>query len=353
MFGNGGPGMDFVREAGTRKPNPEEAIASWAKVETLLKDETANGVQWSNPEARAKYIELPQPLLRPYGCGPIAPGAWWCLKTYPRILELRDESRMGPQMEALGDRTFKRAYIRGLKQLTTSGSDKVKVVKSAFQRIIGYPYWHLYMFPFGVTMLKTLNAHGTEGNQTLSNYIKNLQEWEHTQKAERQGSVTLCGRGFIQPFAAAAADILYLCNTSGYLERYVYTLGIVLWCKRQGVNVLQYEKASGSKHLGSAKSSAGRMLLTRERYMYLFGSIVAHRRVMETNRYDVGGNWLEYLDMLQRLENELVDAFGIDRYTMSSVTGKLIMENADTFGCDINTLKQHFPQAAKLSLKSK
>ena len=50
----------------------------------------------------------------------------------------------------------------------------------------------------------------------------------------------------INPYAVACADILYLCNTGGYLERFVYIVGIIMWAKRNGVNLLQQHSRKNS-----------------------------------------------------------------------------------------------------------
>ena len=47
---------------------------------------------------------------------------------------------------------------------------------------------------------------------------------------------------FINPHSVTAADILYLCNTTNYLERYMYIIGIIIWAKRYGCNLLRYIK---------------------------------------------------------------------------------------------------------------
>jgi hypothetical protein len=41
----------------------------------------------------AKNVELCNPMVRPYGCGPVAPADWVVLRTYQKIVELRDEIR--------------------------------------------------------------------------------------------------------------------------------------------------------------------------------------------------------------------------------------------------------------------
>ena len=46
-----------------------------------------------NPKEIADNVEMLVPLIRPYGCGPVAPSNDLVLRTYDRILEVRNEMR--------------------------------------------------------------------------------------------------------------------------------------------------------------------------------------------------------------------------------------------------------------------
>lgn len=62
------------------------------------------------PQQIRDNTEMMTPLVRPYGCGPVAPADWLVLRTYQRIVEMRDEMRMDEDGLCIGDRTFKRRY---------------------------------------------------------------------------------------------------------------------------------------------------------------------------------------------------------------------------------------------------
>lgn len=46
-------------------------------------------------------------------------------------------------------------------------------------------------------------------------------------------------------YSVTMADVLYLCNTTGYLDRYTYMIGILIWAKRHGYNLLVHRRPQG------------------------------------------------------------------------------------------------------------
>jgi hypothetical protein len=104
----------------------------------------------------------------------------------------------------------------------------------------------------------------------------------------------------------ASADILYLCNTGGYLERYVYIIGVLIWAKRHGFNLLHHRRPGRSANKLDE-------YYTLEKHLHIFGSILLHQWVMESNKLDVGGNWGEMMQVLQHLLAEAMADFGIDK----------------------------------------
>ena len=149
------------------------------------------------PKELAENIELLVPLIRPYGCGPVAPSDDIVLRTYDKILELRDEIRFTELGLAVGDRTFVRCYQRALRDkaryemapdglkreadnakfkgvryvfsgTNTNGKKRYPIIRKASDsevadgvlrkpeyavqkafEYLGDKHWHRYMFPFG------------------------------------------------------------------------------------------------------------------------------------------------------------------------------------------------------------
>ena len=150
-----------------------------------------------SPKELADNVEMLIPLIRPYGCAPVAPSDDIVLRTYDRILEVRNETRFTELGLAIGDRTFKRCYQQALREIARyelasdslkkdADNGKFKGVRYVFNGTgthagIKYPllrkanekevadgvlrkpnyavqkafecimdkHWHRYMFPFG------------------------------------------------------------------------------------------------------------------------------------------------------------------------------------------------------------
>ena len=162
----------------------------------------------SNDIARdMKEIEMVAPMIRPYGCGPVAPQDWVVLRTYAKIIELREGVRMDTSGTVLCDRDFKRFYQEAIRQMASTNTvmGRVNAIEIAFRSMLD-KLWHRYMFPFGTFLYVTPP---TSAGKTETTFKEGL----HTGKDAK------C---LINPHSVALADVLYLCNTAGYLERFVY-----------------------------------------------------------------------------------------------------------------------------------
>jgi hypothetical protein len=336
-------------------------------------------IDWDDRDLDAKTIadsvEMLNPLIRPYGCGPVAPQENFVLRTYDRIIEIRNECRYDKRGLAVGDRTFKRAYQQAMRDiarynraekslrdkadaaeyagvpyrferdgrnnihldkdkcpvLVAADGDKHDVdgvlrspamaVRKAFEYVQD-KHWHRYLFPFGCFFYH-------DPKKTEPGW----KEWMADMVPCKTGD--LC----INPYSVTAADVLYLCNTVGYLERFVFVLGVILWAKEYGCNLLRYERRSGT-------DNEFRMFVTLERHMHLFGSIHMHRRVLETSKNDVGGNWSEMLELLDRLETKCGQEFGVQKNSLASHFDNMIVHKMKG---QTGTIQSAFPKAGRIS----
>ena len=283
-----------------------------------------------------RRVEMVAPFLRPYGCGPVAPSDWVVLRTYQRILEVRDEIRMDDTGLTIGDRTFKRCYQRAMRKLQDRAGnraiesiglpDRARHIEAAFLGMRD-KLWHRYLFPFG-----TFFFDASQANQGRSERL-----WkEQMHKAAKDHA------NVINPYSVAAADVLYLCNTGGYLERFVYLLGIILWAKRNGFNLLHHRRPTRSEDSVSKMD----LFYTLEKHLHVFGSIWLHVHVMQTNKHDVGGNWNDMLQMLEHLNVDLMGEFGVDKNLCHSRVKDMTVEKING---SLNTLQNFFPKANRVS----
>ena len=298
-------------------------------------------VESLSPKEIADGVEMLVPLVRPYGCGPVAPADDIVLRTYDRILEVRNEVRFTELGLAIGDRTFKRCYQQACRDKARYNSApdslrreadnaKHKGVKFVFDNNkhtfggVTYPgirkagagdvpdgvlrkpeyavqkafeylndkHWHRYLFPVGCFFFEKV----PETHQGWKDWKLGLQTPRNTE---------FC----ISPYSVTAADILYLCNTIGYMERYIYIIGIILWAKSYGCNLLRYFRRSNCV----TTDPHFRRFITLERHFHLFGSIHMHRRVLEANRQDVGGNWDEVMERLEWVETTCCQNFSVQK----------------------------------------
>ena len=327
------------------------------------------------PKEIADGVEMLVPLIRPYGCGPVAPSDDMVLRTYDRILEVRNEMRFTELGLAIGDRTFKRCYQQACRDkaryLNASDAMQKDADKAGYKGVrfvfdntkhtsdgVTYPgirragtgevpdgvlrkpeyavqkafeylsdkNWHRYMFPFACFFYEKAPKTGMWKDWTAG---------------------LVCGRNedySVNPYSVTAADVLYLCNTIGYLERYIYIIGIILWAKSYGCNLLRFASRPGC----NTKDTHFRRFVTLERHFYMFGSIHMHRRVLEANRQDVGGNWDEVMERLELLETTCCQNFSVPKNTLSSDFDNTIIRKTRT---NLTMLAQVFPKCGKISDK--
>lgn len=296
-------------------------------------------------------VEMVTPLMRPYGCGPVAPSNWVVLRTYQRIIEVRDETRMDDTGLAIGDRTFKRCYQLAQLELGSRGrgggggggpsgpsgglntgvgfSDERAIAIFNSFRYVSDKLWHRYLFPFGTFLYRNPG--------TTSKTEANWKKW--MLDTPRDTSHVM------NPYSVTAADILYLCNTGGYLDRFLYLIGIILWARRNGVNLLHHLRSNRAKPGTCHKQNKLDQFYTLEKHLHVFGSIRLHLWVMESNKQDVGGNWTETMETLHRLNAQLTTEFGVDPNMIESHLKPMTIRSMAT---QLHGLKHFFSQAARV-----
>ena len=327
------------------------------------------------PKEIADGVEMLVPLIRPSGCGPLAPSDEIVMRTYDRILEVRNEMRFTELGLAIGDRTFKRCYQQARrdeerynhasdalrKEADKAGYKGVKFVfdntkhteggqvfpgirraaageipdgvlrkpEYAVQKAFEYltdKNWHRYMLPVGCFFW--------EGAPKTNSW----KDWS---------AGLVCGRNEeykINPYSVAAADVLYLCNTIGYLERYMYVIWIILWAKSYGCNLLRFSWRPGC----TMNEPHFRRFVTMERHFHLFGSIHMHRRVLEIHQDQQAGNWEEVMVRLDALETMCCHAFSVPKNTLASDFDNTIIRKTRT---NLTMLTQVFPKCGKINDK--
>ena len=295
-----------------------------------------------------KQIEFIPPMVRPYGCGPVAPADWVVLHTYDRIIEMRAGTRMDDDGLVLNDEVCMYCYQEALWEIqqaasgaapsasTSKGGTKRARVAAAEERpkegekptrpvvplsamtraniILGHfrmitPHmWHRYMFPFGTFVY--------HNNSSLRPDLK------ATLVAGRDP-----GRNLINPYSVSHTDILYLCNTTGYLDRFMRMIGILLWAKKNDTNLLLYRDWDEAGGGGNGRRSDDCQFFTLERYLHVFGSIYLHITVMTSNKQQVGGNWAQKLAELETLFREMVVEFAVNRELLVARVRDLTVRN--------------------------
>ena len=317
----------------------------------------------ASPHEVAKNVELCNPMVRPYGCGPVAPAEWIVLRTYQKIIELRDEIRFDTLGITQGDQTFKRRYQQALRDIhkwkqytetkekpptkgewAQAGShesfwfkndylrNETEAVEHAFKDLKN-KYWHRYMFPFACFFLE---------KQSMGP----LMPWvEAGHMLSGNANIGTSGSVCINPYSVTATDVLYLCNTTGYLERFVFVIGILLWAKRNGCNLLKHEKSRYMDRKSAPRDQAVIDFFTMDKHFHVFGSIYMHRRVLECNKMDVGGNWNEMLEILDQLETEMMNEWGLDKHALRRDFEHMIVKSTKH---TLTTLKSAFPSVSKV-----
>jgi hypothetical protein len=316
-----------------------------------------------SPQELASNIELLEPLIKPYQCGPVAPANWVVLRSYQKILEWRDEIRMDETGHAHGDRSMKCAYQTALRNIArfdaSSAADKAEAVKAkmkgmptadgdrlllgplrsheyavlhAFRFLMG-GYWHRHLLPFGCYAIeKPTNLQGAV--------------WEDWRKRH---VVSKANGSLMNPCAVTSADILYLCGTQGYLDRFIFTVSIILWAKaKYKINLLMHRSAGTSRDGGGNGNQQFDEYMTLEKHLHLFGSVYMHKRIMETSE-----NWAGKLETIRVLDSLLKDCylhFVPDRNSLNRDLENMIVEQ---FRGSLTGVQAFFPNAVKLSTDKK
>lgn len=333
-----GPGS--LKSISLPKPSdsPEDAKAAEARArgiswvagqEVELKDLLRGGWPADNVVEDVKKIEMVAPFIRPFGCGPVAPREWLVLRTYPKIIEVRDEIRMDHFGLNMGDRTFKRCYQTAMRELHEQGGSslgthqRAPIVQEAFRCLLD-KLWHRHLFPFGTY------AVSCSGNKHENDFREPMQQCKSKTSGTHQH--------VMNPFSVTAADILYLCNTGGYLERFVYVIGVIIWAKTHGCNLLHHRRpGKGVNKLDE--------YYTLEKHLHVFGSIILHLTVMENNKIDVGGNWGEMIQVLNKLLGQAMGDFQVDKSLVENRVKELTIKTAQG---NFSVLNNYFTRAARI-----
>lgn len=282
-------------------------------------------------------LELLTPLVRPYGCGPVAPEDWMVLRTYGRIIEVRDGLRMDDSAVTVCDRDFKRFYQEAVRSIG-SKSDKdspsfvITTIENNFRGVMD-KLWHRYMFPFGSFAYHT-NIQGGHSND-LGPYKKHMHMGAAT---GRDGA-----RLMINPYSVSYADILYLCNTIGYPQRFLYTTGIILWAKKMGVNLLLHRRYDNNNNMVFNHLDR---FYTLEKYLHVFGSIWLHIQVLQSNKWDVGGGWAETRASLEDIYQQMLKEFDVNRELLEVCVQNMTLKDVNT---NVNFIQSFFRSASRLS----
>jgi hypothetical protein len=334
------------------------------------------------------------------GCGPIADVKWLKLGTTDRIMALRDELAMTAEGWVGGDRTWRRCKMRAeldiarYNELTTDMKAKVDkegwyglpnekhkypdyrlqlndveniqkplvIVRSpkyailkAFASILDKS-WHRYMFPFGCYFITR--------NETIDNTLAHDETTKHVMygnngvRLEQQGAgrdpprtdlVDEWVRDFagtqpgqdmgvvINPCSVTAADILYLCNVRGYIDRLLYTLLVIDWAKEHGVNLLIHRRVQEGVRGDSRRDydgdsnrglSAMQQFISLEKHLFVFGCIHNHLETIRNNYNFVGGYWDDKIKQLKHIYESLQARFQITPGTLDAELRPFLVQEA-------------------------
>lgn len=329
------------------------------------------------PKEIADNVEMLVPLIRPYGCGPLSDADEAVLRTYDRILEMRNETRFDDRGLSIGDRTFKRMYQQAMRSISryslaspelqkaadAANMDGIRIVftKSIHTTVVDgkeirhpeirkasdseiadglllspqcavqhhFKYindkmWHRYLFPFG--------CYFVDRPTEMTNGWK---EWANGMICPATKMDVL-----INPYSVLAADVLYLCNTTGYMERFVYNLNILRWAmESHSCNLLRYYKHDACK-----TDAEYRAFVSLERLYHVFGSIHMHKSVIHKYSNQVCGPWQAYISDLSDVETALGVAFNIKPASLAEDFNNMLIRKPR----NLNTLQQVFPAATYL-----
>lgn len=309
----------------------------------------------ATPHEIAANIELLDPLIRPYGCGPMAPTTWVVLRTYQKIVEWRDEIRMDEKGAVIGDRSFKCAYqtcMRNMVRYKALSTAEQKTATDAgwkgyrptpddpmFLGPIRAPtfciehtfrsvmdkFWHRYLLPFGCFAYEKNTLTGAGWNDWRDHHISSKGAGQH-----------------MNPCAVTAADILYLCSTDGYLDRFVYIVGIINWARSMGVNILRHV----SPPPRDANTDQYDRFMTMDKHIHLFGSIYMHRKVIEINSPMIF-NATEQIALLTHLQDKIYANFGLNKNTLNRDLDNMIVTEPSG-RVSLSNVQQFFPNTMRV-----
>jgi hypothetical protein len=350
--------FDEARQRPHTKAHDGE-LSKMLRNQTIALDLEGKPMDFNKPtEEIIKHIEHLDPLIRPYGCGPVAPANWLVLRTYQKIIELRDEIRCDEFGLVVGDRTMKRCYQQAMRdikryeaaspalrvQADAAGTkgvpappvlgesvgrirSPVAAVENAFAYIMD-KHWHRYVLPFGCYFI---HKPTTES--------RGWTEWKtYMATSARCNTNNL----LINPCAVTAADVLYLCNTVGYMKRFTFVVGIIIWAMQKGVNILRHTRRHTDSHY--------RLYMTLEKLLHLFGSIYMHRKVLESNDNVVAGNWTDTINLLVELEKQCYSMFNLKPHSLTYYLDNMVVE---TIRGSPSALVNVFPKTSKITDKGK
>jgi hypothetical protein len=184
-------------------------------------------------------------------------------------------------------------------------------------------FWHRYMLPFGCYFYNK----PPETHQGWKDWCAGLRT---------PPGKDVC----ISPYSVTFADVLYLANTTGWVDRFIFTLGVILWAKCYGCNLLRYYRT----HLCTTDHTF-RAFVSLERHLHLFGSIHLLRSVLRENTHAVGGNWTETLSILNQMETECCQNFFVMKNSLAThLDSFLIKESAGNLSLMVSV----FPKCGRI-----
>lgn len=316
-----------------------------------------------------RNIEMVRPLLPPVGCGPVAEANWLRLGTADAIVAMRDELQMSKSGWICGDRTWRRCKLRaereiekfealseakqqecrnakfkgiqdpkgrppfiiqvGEKETDEIDRQPLSIIRSpkyailkAFLPILD-KCWHRFMFPMGCYIL--------DRGVNNENSGEVWKDWAADMLQHQTG-----GTSYVNPYSVAAADILYLCNVRGYLDRLLYSLIVIEWAKERGVNLLIHRRARTNED-GSYNNwadledgiSPAEQFISIEKHLHVFGCIKNHLEVLQNNYTNVGGFWDEKLKQLKKLYHSLQSQFHISQGYLDTDLDKFLVKEVN------------------------
>lgn len=220
---------------------------------------------------------------------------WLSVHTFNKIIAMRDGTRMDETGFTLGDRDFQRMYhqARDRCEVASTRDQRVDIIKRAFREASGR-MWHRWMFPFGSFVILFDGSGGhleQEYKQTLRCCSSNPNRYTN-------------------PYGVAYADVWYLLNCGpdvAYLERYLTMVRIIVWAKKNGVNLLEFRRYRDGKECTVSKLDE---LLTLERIQHVLGSTLLHIQVIKASKEN--NVWGCHANRLTAVRAQFAQEFGLE-----------------------------------------